>query len=92
MTPAELAAMAVKNLNAGLSRVQLVIPRRAGGGRRVRVFGGRPSLFGELCCENAEGKAVVWVDALSLLAWMTARGLIDAIGPDGQSIKAGGAA
>lgn len=57
----------------GLDRVQLVIPRRAGGSRRVKVLGGQKGVrivWGELCCENADGRTVVWVDARELQDWL----------------------
>ena len=74
MTPHELAQVAADNIAQGL-RTQLVIPRRAGGSRRVKVLGGKDgvkTLWGELCCENSDSKAVVWVDSISLLAWLAA--------------------
>lgn len=74
MTPHELAQLAADNVSKGL-RTQLVIPRRAGGSRRVRVLGGKDgvkTLWGELCCENADNHAVVWVDSISLIAWLAA--------------------
>lgn len=75
MTPDTLAKAASDALAADLERVQLVIPRRAGGSRRVKVLGGQKGVgivWGELCCENADGHAVVWVDAVDLLAWLAA--------------------
>lgn len=74
MTPLELAEKCADAIGKNIKHVQLVIPRRAGGSARVRVFGGQKGVgivWGELCCENADGRAVVWVDATTLLAWLT---------------------
>jgi hypothetical protein len=41
----------------------------------MRVAGGTKgvkTLWGEACCENADGHTVVWVDAVDLLAWLAA--------------------
>lgn len=78
MTPAtadELARAAADRLARGLERVQLVVPRPCGCRRRMRVAGGTKgvkTLWGEACCENADGHTVVWVDAVDLLAWLAA--------------------
>jgi len=78
MTPAiadELARFAANRLSQGLDRVQLVVPRSCTGRRRMRVLGGDKGvkvLWGEICCENADGHTVVWVDAVDLLAWLAA--------------------
>jgi hypothetical protein len=74
LSPLDLAQKAADAASKGL-RTQLVIPRRAGGSSRVKVLGGSKGvkvLWGELCCENADGKAVVWVDSIDLLAWLAA--------------------
>lgn len=73
MTPDTLAKAASGALARGLERVQLVVPSRVTGGRRKRVLGGfrgQKILWGEVCCENADGHTVVWVDAVDLLAWL----------------------
>lgn len=76
MTPAtasELAQAASDALARGLERVQLVVAKPCTGRRRMRVLGGQKgvkTLWGEVCCENAEGHTVVWVDAVDLLAWL----------------------
>lgn len=75
MQPMELALMCKKAIEAGRENVQLVLPRRAGGGRRVVVFK-KPRLYGELCCENSKNEAVVLVNAIDLLAWLAATGLV----------------
>lgn len=78
MTPAtagELAQATSDALARGLDRVQLVVAKPCTGRRRMRVFGGSKGvkpLLGEVCCENADGHAVVWVDAVDLLAWLAA--------------------
>lgn len=71
----ELAEQAAAAIGKGLKNVQLVLPRHANGSRRMVVFK-KPRLYGEVCCENADGRTVVWVDALSLLAWLAATGLV----------------
>ena len=45
----------------------VVLPRRAGGGRRMRVA---PGLMGELLCENSEGRAVVRVTCADVRRWL----------------------
>lgn len=75
MTPLELAEKCAEAIGKNLKHVQLVIPRRAGRSARVKVLGGTKGVgivWGELCCENADGRAVVWVDAVDLLAWLAA--------------------
>jgi hypothetical protein len=77
-TPFELAKKCKDTIDRGLEHVQLVLPRktrRRGYGLRVVVFS-KPRLYGELCCENADGHAVVFVKALDLLAWLAATGAI----------------
>lgn len=71
----ELALYAANRLACGLERAQLVVPRPCTGRRRMRVLGGTKgvkTLWGEPCCENADGHTVVWVDAVDLLAWLAA--------------------
>lgn len=78
MTPAtagELAQAASAALARGLERVQLVVAKPCTGRLRMRVLGGTKgvkTLWGEVCCENADGHTVVWVDAITLLAWLAA--------------------
>lgn len=75
MTPHELAEKCAEAIGKNLKHVQIVIPRRAGGSTRVKVLGGTKGVgivWGELCCENADGRAVVWVDARKLLDWLAA--------------------
>jgi hypothetical protein len=72
------ARSAEASLALGLDRVQLVVPRPCTGRRRMRVLGGTrgvKTLWGEPCCENADGHTVVWVDAIDLLAWLAAYAL-----------------
>lgn len=57
MTPMELATAAADALGKNLENVQLVLPRPANGRARMVVFG-KPRLYGEVACENAEGHAV----------------------------------
>jgi hypothetical protein len=76
MTPATAGALAQAASAAiarGLERVQLVVAKPCTGRRRMRALGGYNGvkiLWGEVCCENADGHTVVWVDAISLLAWL----------------------
>lgn len=73
MSPQELAEKCAEAIGKDLQRVQLVIPRRAGRSARVKVFGGQKGVgivWGELCCENADGRTVVWVDARELQDWL----------------------
>ncbi len=42
----------------------IVIPRKAGGGLRMRVF---PGVMGELLCENSSGRAVVRVKSKDVM-------------------------
>lgn len=58
-----------------LKNVQLVLPRKCTGQRHMRVFG-RVGPLGEVCCENSDGHTVVWVDAVDLLAFLAANGLV----------------
>lgn len=44
-------------------------------GRRMVVFK-KPRLYGEVCGENADGRTVVWVNAIELLAWLAAAGFV----------------
>lgn len=70
-----LAKAASEAIARGLERVQLVVPRPCTGRRRMRVLGGKgglKTLWGEPCCENADGHTVVWVSAVDLLAWLAA--------------------
>jgi hypothetical protein len=75
LTYFELATAAQAALERGLERVQVVVPRPISGSRRVRVLGGRKGqgiVWGEPCCEDSDGYAVVWVDAIDILAWLAA--------------------
>jgi hypothetical protein len=74
-TPSELAKKCKSTIDNGLEYVMLVLPRRAGNRARMVVFS-KPRLYGERCCENADGHAVVSVKALDLLAWLAATGMI----------------
>lgn len=83
MTPAEvvqtraneLAAAAQKAIEAGLKHVMLTLPRECGGRRRMVVFP-KPRLYGEVASET-NGHTNVWVDAIDLLAWLAAMGLVE---------------
>jgi hypothetical protein len=88
MTPSELAQAAADALAKGLQNVQLVLPRSASGRRRMVVFK-KPRIYGEVCCENADGRTVVWVDALDLLAYLAAAGLIEVRTTSGEVISRG---
>jgi len=75
LTAAVLAGQAEASLARGLKFVQLVVPRPCTGRLRMRVLGGAKgikTLWGEVCCENADGHTVVYVDAVDLLAWLAA--------------------
>lgn len=89
MTPNELAAQCGEAINKGLENVQLVLPRRGTGRHRMRVFGGKgqKSIFGEVACENADGNTVVWVNAIELLAYLAAAGLVVVKDPNGEVIS-----
>ncbi len=86
MTPAELAQKCGDAIGKGLENVQLVLPRPATGRRNMVVFS-KPRLMGEVCCENADGRTVVWVKALDLLAWLASQGLVTVKTPDGEVIS-----
>lgn len=75
MTAAELAQRCADALEQGLKSVQLVVPRRSTGARRMVVIP-KPRLYGEVCCETADGHTVVWVDAAALLALLAAAKLV----------------
>lgn len=67
MTPNELAAAASEAL-AGCGRLTLIRPRG------TKPPPGFPR--GELLCENANGNHAYSYDALRVLAWLKARGLV----------------
>lgn len=75
MTPHELAEKCAETIGKNLKHVQLVIPAPSRARICLRVLGGTKGvkrLMGEVCCENASGHTVVWVDAITLLAWLAA--------------------
>jgi hypothetical protein len=75
MKPYELARAASDVLALGLRQVAIVVPRSVNGRQRMRVLGGRDgvkTLWGEPTTENPDGHAVVYVDAVDLLAWLGA--------------------
>jgi hypothetical protein len=82
----ELAQSAADAIGKGLRNVMLVLPLRATGGRRMVVFK-KPRLYGEVACENADGRTCVWVDAMDLLAWLAAAGLVKVATTDGTAIS-----
>lgn len=75
MTPTELALACADAMSRCLDSVQLVLPRRCGGGRRMVVFK-KPRIYGEVACENANGHTVVWVSAVEVLAMLVASGAV----------------
>lgn len=78
MTPKELAQAAEGAISK--ARVQIVLSRRRGRGRRMVVFE-TPRLYGEVCLETGDGRTVVSVGALDLLAWLATQGLVVAVKP-----------
>jgi hypothetical protein len=56
------AAIAERRAN-GCEQIMLVLDRPAGRGRHMRVA---PGVLGEIACENADGRAVVWVQIAKL--------------------------
>jgi hypothetical protein len=90
VTPAELGKAASDAGAKGHQHVQLVLDRKAGAGRRMVVFA-KPRLMGEVCCESMDdnGKAytVVRVDAVDLLAWLAAAGLVEVRSTDGEVLS-----
>lgn len=82
MTPAELAAECARVLNHpnGLTKVLLVVPGPPPRGRRIRLdrTSRRKCPMGELATYS-EGRGVVaYFDAMDVLAWLAANGLITA--------------
>lgn len=75
MNPSELALQCVASIENGTGFVTLVLPRRAGGGMRMRLCG-RSSPLGELLCENSQSEAVCRFDAVDVLAWLAANNLV----------------
>lgn len=81
MTPAELAAKCVEVLNNpnGLKEVLLVIPGPPPRGKMVRLD--RTSRakcpLGEPVNYSEERGTVAYFDAMEVLAWLAARGMID---------------
>lgn len=79
MTPSELAVTAGDAIRRGVKSFPIVLSRRASRGRsftrRVVVFN-RPRLYGEVATETSDGRAVVYVEAIQILAWLAAAGLI----------------
>lgn len=71
----ELAAAAKAAIEAGREHVMLTIPRECNGRRRMVVFP-KPRLYGEVASEN-KGSTNVWVNAIDLLAWLAAMGLVE---------------
>lgn len=69
MTTEELVSKCKSAMEQGLNHVQLVLPRATTGGRRMVVFK-KPRLYGEVCRENRDGHAVVFVNIIELLAWL----------------------
>lgn len=74
MSPGEMARQCAAAMSKGL-KLQLVLPRRCTGRRRMRVFG-KVGPLAEVACENHDGRTVVWVDPADLLAYLAARGLV----------------
>jgi hypothetical protein len=74
MNTAEMAQACAEAIGKGL-KLQLVLPRKATGRLRMRLFG-RTGPLAEVACENADGRTVVWVDPLDLLAYLAANGLV----------------
>lgn len=78
MNPAEMALECKRVLESehGLSRIALVLPRRPGRSERMRMSGpGSP--LGEIACVNTAGHTVCYFDAIDVLAWLSARGLVN---------------
>ncbi len=86
MRPGELMTAAADALNRGLESFAVVLNRRCSGRRRMVVFP-KPRLYGEVACENADGRTVVYVNALDVLAWLAATDLVTVKLPDGEALK-----
>lgn len=71
----ELAEAAARAIEAGQEHVLVTVPRTCRGSRRMVVFK-QPRLTGEVACVSPSGHTALWVDAMSLLAWLAAAGLI----------------
>lgn len=81
MTPAELAERCAEVINSpyGLKKVLLVVPGQVPRGFRVRLdrTSRKKCPMGE-AVNFVEGRGVVaYFDAMDVLAWLTANGLVD---------------
>jgi hypothetical protein len=78
MTPLEMALACKRVIESpfGLRSVAFVLPRTPGRGRRMRLAGPESPL-GEVACVNADGHTVCHFDAIDVLAWLSAKDLVD---------------
>ena len=89
MNVTELAAACVRQINlaGNNARVCLVLPGRWGKRDTRRLCPGGP--IGEITGEamgESRPSLTVHFGAMDILAFLTARGLIEAVGPDGRSL------
>lgn len=85
----ELAAKCVEALNRKLKKVLLVIPGSQPRGHRVRLIRGKSRAkcpMGEIVgWEDDPPRTVAYFEAMSVLAFLAAKGLIEVRGQEGNS-------
>ena len=88
----ELAVHCVQQINlvGPAAEILLVLPGRCNQSMKKRLAPGGP--VGRINGEDMASTAphvVVFFGAMDVLAWLTANGLIEAVGPDGKNIVTG---
>lgn len=92
MNVSELAAQCVRQINlvGNDAVICLVLPGKWGKSDTKRLAPGSPigRINGD-AMDEARPAVVVTFAAMDVLAWLTAKGLIKAVGPDGKSVLEG---
>jgi hypothetical protein len=85
-----MASKAAETISQGLEFMAVVLPRRIGNSRRMVVLSapGMKRVYGEPACENSDGRTVVYVSAMDVLAWLAAAELVDVRTKDGKPLLA----